>query len=118
MEAFLIAVGPLSIIVTKLVDVLRNAFDRTDPVTGAPRFPKVTWNFASFVIGVGVCLLWQADYHDLVPGLPPVLASLSGVQGQILTGLALGAVASGWHEVLDAISSTATEKRAEAGKVG
>jgi hypothetical protein len=102
LSAFLLVAGPLAIICTKLVDTLRNIFD-----PAATKVPKVVWNLASFVIGIVIALAYQADIHALIPGLPPVLDNLTGIGGQVLTGLAIGAVASGWHEFFDLMSSVA-----------
>lgn len=114
MNGFLIALGALPIIVTKVTDMIRNALDTKRP-DGTSRFPKVTWNVVPFLVGVAITLVYQLDYHDLIQGLPPGLQHLTGVGGQIITGLGLGAVASGWHELFDSLSSFAKAKRAQAG---
>lgn len=103
---FIAAVSVLSIIVTKLVDTVRNAI--------GPK-PRVLWNVLTFAFGIGVALLWEVDYHMLIHGLPPVLERMSGVWGQVVTGLGIGAVASGWHEFFDLMSSVAKARKAQAG---
>lgn len=109
MTEFIIALGMAPIIVTKLTDMIRNA---TDPA--GTRFPKVAWNIVPFVLGVVGCLAYELDLHDLIGGLPPVLQHMTGISGEILTGLGLGAVAGGWHELFDFFSSSAAAKRAVA----
>lgn len=96
--AFLLAIGPASLIVTKLVDTVRNLFDAGNT------YPKAVWTILPFVIGVGYALGWQLNFSGLVP-LPPALAEtltprLTGVAGQVLTGLAFGASAGFWHDLL------------------
>lgn len=106
---FIAALGLFPVLVTKLTDTIRNLLD---PM--GTRFPKVAWNFVPFVLGVGICLIYQTDAHDLIAGLPPALAHLSGVGGQIVTGLGLGALAGGWHEIFDLLSGVAKSTHASA----
>lgn len=90
-----VAIGPISILVTKMVDFARNLLD------ASATYPKAVWNAAAFVIGVVVCVGWGynvfAPFVDLVPALRDSTA-LDGLAGQVLTGLATGAMAGGWHE--------------------
>ncbi len=102
MTAFILALGALPIIVTKVTDMIRNAID-----PAGTRMPKVTWNVVPFAVGVGICIIWEFNYASLLPGLPPSLMTVGDVGGRILTGLGLGAVAGGWHELFDLFSSTA-----------
>lgn len=104
LTAFLIAAVPLALLVTKAVDTTRNLID------GGDSFPKVVWNVAAFVFGLVLCLGWQfnpvAGLAAAIPALSDSSA-LTGVAGQILSGLAIGAMAGFWHEKLDLWSSTA-----------
>lgn len=67
--------------VTKAVDFTRNAVDPRDVV------PKWVWNLLSFAYGILIAFL----------------SSISIIPGQrldiLITGLAIGASASGFHEV-------------------
>jgi hypothetical protein len=114
MTAFILALGALPIIVTKVTDMIRNAIDPVKTDGTAPRFPKVTWNVVPFVVGVGICVIWEFNYAVLLPGLPPSLMTVGDFGGRILTGLGLGAVAGGWHELFDLASSKAKAARAAA----
>lgn len=102
--AFLVAALPLSVAVTKAVDFLRNLVDGDDSL------PKVTWNVVAFAVGVGLAVGWQ--FNLMVPLIQavPALAHttrLTGVAGQVLTGLAIGGMAGFWHEKLDSWSASA-----------
>lgn len=100
--AFLIAVGPVAIGITKLVDVVRS-FDKGDT------WPKGLWIACAMVLGVGAALLTGSNFADLIVGLrPEVAGQLTGTAGEILTGIAIGATASAWHEGLDLASSKAS----------
>lgn len=97
-------------VVTKSVDLVRNAIDRDNS------FPAVTWNVVAFAIGVGYALGWQIDVTatllDLVPALKG--ARLDGVAGQILTGLVMGGAAGFWHELFDSLSMKAEPHKVRA----
>lgn len=94
--AFLTAVGPIAIGITKLVDLIRNTLDKDDS------WPKWSWNVAAFVLGIGYALVTATNFVNLIAGLRPELSdALGGLPGQILTGIALGGVASFWHEQMD-----------------
>lgn len=94
--AFLIAVGVFAPVCTKLVDTVRNAIDSNDTM------PKVTWNVLTFVFGVAIALLLEFNVAvplaEAFPGLARNADNLTGTLGQIVTGLGIGAVGSGWHE--------------------
>jgi len=109
MEAFLLLVGPFAIVVTKLVDLLKRAVDPNQE-----RVPVFIWTLAGLLMGVGVALLWQLDYTDIIVGLPESIGRLEGVWGQVFTGLGIGAVAAGWHEVFKVLSSTALNQQMKA----
>jgi hypothetical protein len=90
-----------AILATKLVDMLRNMFDAK-----AER-PKWLWNAVALVLGVGMALLWKIDLLDNY--------SSTHVQwwaGRLLTGLAIGGTASGYHELFDSLSSSAKKLKA------
>lgn len=99
LTAFLVAVGPLAILVTKTVDTLRNMFGEVAH--------KWVWNLASFAIGVGYCLLFAVNLIATIELRPEVAGKLGGTWGEVLTGLGIGAVASFWHEHMDKTSSQA-----------
>lgn len=98
-------------LVTKAVDLVR-AFDKQDT------WPKALWIALAFVFGVAVALVF------LLNAVGPVLEALprfsdktlSPTAGQVLTGLAIGGVASGLHELFDKWSSAAKESRAIASR--
>lgn len=75
--------------VTKAVDFIRNSFD---PKGVAPKF---VWNVVAF--GLGIAGAW-ASAVNIMPGQRG---------GTIITGLAVGASASGFHEVFDFFSAKA-----------
>ena len=100
--AFLVAAGPVSVGVTKVVDTIRNALDPSG------KFPKVVWNLAAFGIGVGFCVGWGVNlFAALLAAVPALKAStaLAGTAGQILTGIAVGGMAGFWHEKMAADSA-------------
>jgi hypothetical protein len=95
--AFLIAAGPLAVGVTKAVDLTRNLVDKNDSL------PKFTWNIEAFVLGVGLAVGWAYNLVAAVAHQVPALSTstaLDGTAGQIITGLAIGAMAGFWHEPL------------------
>jgi hypothetical protein len=96
---------PLAVLITKGVDLIRNLVDSSG------KLPKFTWNIAAFVLGLIIALGWQINFAaalaDVIPSLQNT-TSLDGVAGQILTGLAAGAMASFWHEKLDQWSAGGT----------
>ncbi len=113
MEAFFAvtaAVAALSLTVTKVVDFFRNLLDKTDT------WPKWSWNVASLVIGLALCLGWQiniaASIVALVPALAGSTALVEGVAGQALSGVVVGLGAGFWHELLDSLSSIANKNNA------
>jgi len=101
MDFFVLATA-YSAIVTKLVDFVRTTFDKGDD----PRL-KPLWIVLAMVFGVALSLLYELDYSDAIAGLPERWASLEGTGAQVVTGLAIGAYASGLHELFDALSGVA-----------
>ena len=98
----------LARVVTKLVDLVRK-FDPKDTA------PKWIWLLLSIAFGVAIALIWQVD--AFVEMNVSSTSRLQGISGQILTGVLVGGFGSGWHEVFDALSSSAKESRAAAAKL-
>lgn len=95
-----------AMLVTKVVDLIRNVVGQILQ----PMIPKATWNLAALGLGVAMVVAWRVNLLDNYsdPG-----SAVQGVFGQVLTGLVIGGVSSGYHELFDALSSTA--KRAKHG---
>jgi drug/metabolite transporter (DMT)-like permease len=92
--AFLAAIGPVAILITKAVDFVRS-FDSGDT------WPKGLWIALALVGGVVYAVATGANWVSLIQGLDPgVQSTLSGTVGKIATGLAVGAMACFWHEPL------------------
>lgn len=90
-------IAAASAAVTKVVDLIRNALGKLEPDV-----PKAVWNFLA--LGLGVL---GAFVFDIEPAnLPGVQASGSGLKW--ITGLVVGGLSSGWHEVFSAVSSVQT----------
>lgn len=109
--AFLVAAVPLAVLVAKVVDTVRNLIDNADSV------PKWVWNVLALVVGVLICLGWGFNLvATLARSIPAFEGNdwADGVAGQILTGLAIGAMAGFWHEKMDQWSSAAKANRAVA----
>jgi hypothetical protein len=100
MEAFIVAVAFWPMVVTKLTDFIRN-------LTAGWAAPKWVWNVVSLGLGVAIALLYELNYAELIPNLPPRLQGATGTMAQILTGLGIGAIGSFWHETMDLFSSKA-----------
>lgn len=84
------------IFVTKLVDLIRNAFDSGD------KAPPWVWNVVAFTVGVTVCVIWHVNALAQFSS-----TRLQGTAGEILTGLGVAGGAAFWHEVMDLFSSKA-----------
>ncbi len=102
--ALAVAFGPGAMGITKLVDFLRDTFDKTD------KLPRFTWIVAAFVIALAICLGFEVNiiggFFKELPAFSGS-SSMDGVSGQILTGIGLAGAASYWHERMDLASSTA-----------
>lgn len=102
----------LGAVVTKSVDLIRNLVDKDDSL------PKATWNFVALLVGVAYCVGWQIDAAASLLALVPALAEqssrLTGVAGQVITGLLAGGAAGFLHELFDNLSSGASLKRSKA----
>ena len=92
-----------AILITKLVDFARNAFD------SGQKAPKWVWNVLPLVLGLGMALAFGLDVFQMFEH-----NATGQWAGRLLTGLGIGATGSGWHEVLDAISGTAKATHASA----
>jgi hypothetical protein len=102
--AFLIAALPLAVTVTKVVDTIRNLLGKAEA-----NVPKVVWNLVALVVGVVIALGFEinliAPVAAAIPGLKDW--SPSSTMAEIISGLAIGAMGSFWHEKLDEWSSRA-----------
>jgi hypothetical protein len=102
--AFLIAALPLAVTVTKVVDTIRNLLGTTQA-----NVPKVVWNLVALAVGVVIALGFEINL------IAPVAAAIPGLKdwtpsstmAEIISGLAIGAMGSFWHEKLDEWSSRA-----------
>lgn len=101
----------LSLTVTKVVDLLRNAFDKGDT------WPKWVWNVVAFVVGVALCVGWQHSFvNDLFSQVPALAnVNLTGTLGYLLSGLILGGLSGFGHELMDALSSVANRNNGTLG---
>jgi hypothetical protein len=102
--AFLIAALPLAVTVTKVVDTVRNLLGGAES-----NVPKVVWNLLALVVGVIVALGFEINLLAPVAAAIPALKdwSPSSTMAEILSGLAIGAMGSFWHEKMDEWSSIA-----------
>ena len=101
----LTATTVFALLITKIVDFVRNAFAGGE----GSQPPKWLWNLLALVLGVVVALVFDLNiFAEITDSSGPAWA------GQVVTGLGMGATGSGWHEVLDALSGTAKSARAEA----
>jgi hypothetical protein len=102
---YLALILSLSIAVTKVVDLVRNAVDPT-----ASRVPKVVWNIVAFVVGIVFAVGWSVDVVN--PGLALIPAFAGKVIGstaaEVLSGFVLGGAAGFWHEWLSGMGQKAT----------
>jgi hypothetical protein len=102
--AFLVAALPLAVTVTKVVDTVRNLLGDAEA-----KVPKVVWNLLALVVGVIVALAFEinliAPIAEAIPGLKDW--SPSSTMAEIISGLAIGAMGSFWHEKMDEWSSIA-----------
>lgn len=102
--AFLIAALPLAVTVTKVVDTVRNLLGDAQA-----KVPKVVWNLLALVIGVVIAFAFEINL------IAPIAAALPGLKdwtpssglAELLSGLAIGAMGSFWHEKMDQWSSIA-----------
>jgi hypothetical protein len=106
----LVAISALSLTVSRVVTLLRNLVDPDG------KLPSWTANTAALVVGLAFALGWQLNVAGAIVALIPALAAqastLSGVSGQVLTGIVIGMAAGFWHEVLSALASISTKNEA------
>jgi hypothetical protein len=102
LTAFLAAIGPVAILITKLVDFVRS-FDK------ANTWPKALWIALALLGGVVYAFLTGMDFVHLINGLDPAVTTGIGATGsKLVTGLAVGAMACFWHEPLSSWGTKAT----------
>lgn len=90
----------LAAVVTKLVDLVRKLDTQDNPQL------KPLWLVLSMVFGVAIAVIWEVNGLQ-ESGFAGESTRLQGVAGQVLTGLLVGGFGSGWHELFDALSSSA-----------
>lgn len=93
--AFALAVGPYALTTMKVVDLYKAVVVR--------RFGLPAWTsaVAAFVVGVGIAVVFEVNLPDVVVAAYPAVGAgrfADGLWGQVLTGLGIGALASGWYE--------------------
>ena len=98
LETLLAVITAYGATVTKLVDALRKS-------SGAREDLKWLWGVLALVLGLVVAFVFDVN---VLTG-----PRLDRHLGQFLTGLAIGAAGSGWHEVFDALSGVAKATRAQ-----
>lgn len=89
-----------AIAVTKTVDFVRNVVDQE------VKAPKWVWNALAVALGLIVSLVWELNAFEAISHTPA-----QGVTGQAFTGIAIGAAASGYHELFDALGSSAKARK-------
>lgn len=85
-----------ALFITKLVDFVRTAFD---PHQAAPKW---LWGALAIVLGAVIAVVFGLNIFDQFSD-----NATQETFGRILTGVGMGAAGSGWHELLDALSSSA-----------
>lgn len=106
MTALLAAIVAGAAVVTGTVDVLKHLLAKA--IVKVSRSYDIIWTAAGFVVGVAYCTGWQINLAPQAMRLIPALATstrLSGVGGQVVTGLVLGAFSRFGHEILDALEN-------------
>ncbi len=111
MLALLALVMALALAVTKVVDLIRNGFDKSGNA------PKWVWNVVAFVVGIVFAFGWEKDLTGAAFALVPALANshVSDFLGRLLTGIVIGGGAGFWHEFLDALSGIAKRRSVNVG---
>ena len=92
-----------AMVVTKTVDLIRNVFAEFV-------LPKWVWNVSALGLGVGMALAWQINMLDNYSAKDSIV---QGIFGRVLTGIAIGGVSSGYHELFDLLSSGAKRAKGE-----
>jgi hypothetical protein len=99
LTALVVVALPLAVLVAKAVDFVRNLVDTED------KLPHWLWNVVAFVAGIALCLGWGINLMSAVVAAVPALSHKAGTQdvlGQVLTGMAVGAMAGFWHDKMAA----------------
>jgi hypothetical protein len=99
MEALTVAAAGAA--VTKVVDFIRNIVGDVSA--------KWVWNLLALGLGVVVAFLFDVEPVQL-PGL-----NVGEIGIKVATGLAIGGISSGWHELFDFLSGAAKRAQAAAG---
>ena len=95
LTAFLAVTLPLAVGVTKLVDFIRNLFDRGNNA------PAWLWNVVAMAVGILICAGWGINLLGALVATVPALAETDlgeGFGGTILTGIMVGGMAGFWHD--------------------
>jgi hypothetical protein len=114
--AVLALISGLSLVITKVVDFIRNLPWFKDKFVGS-----WVWNAVAFVAGIALCVGWNknfvGDLMRVVPALAGDADSLKGFSGELLSGMLLGGLSGFAHELLDALSGVASRAHTQAGPV-
>ena len=104
LTAFLIAALPLAVTVTKVTDFVRNLLGKAEA-----KVPKWAWNLLALVLGVIIALGFEINLIAPIAAAIPALKDWTpdSTMAAILSGLAIGAMGSFWHEKMDEWSSRA-----------
>lgn len=93
LAAALIVAGPVSVAVTKIVDLVRNAV--------GDRLPSWGIQVVALIAALALCLGWDINLANTVVQAIPALSDsdmLSGVGGTLVTALAVFGMSSFWHD--------------------
>ena len=88
-----LAFSVLGLLVNRVVDFIRNAFDKTD------RIPKAVWLLIAWGIGIAVAFL-VASSNSIQAFFSMEAEDKNTVLTAVLFGMGFGSVAGFWHEVL------------------
>jgi hypothetical protein len=109
LSVLLAATTAYGAVVTKLVDLVRNTLGKENPAMGGSKdrqTPGWVWQVLAFGFGVVIAF---------VLGVNAFTGERADTAlGTALTGLAIGAAGSGFHEIFDALSGTAKAGKAAA----
>lgn len=86
----------MGLLVNRLVDFARNAFDKHD------RVPKAYWLLIAWALGIVLALV-VCNYHAATAYFHLNMQS-NGCVTAVLAGLGFGSIAGFWHEVLSRLS--------------
>lgn len=112
MTALLAAIAAGAAVVTASVNVLRGIADKDHT------WPNWALDLVALAVGVGYALGWSVDLSAqafaLVPALAGDTSRLTGVAGQVLTGLAFGAGATFLAKAFNALGAFQVNQQAKA----